>query len=57
MGYIQIVATQPASGPTGTSHLYRLTDTGQRVLEWELDRYAKAAELGRERIKILQARH
>jgi len=49
LGYIKLVGENPASGPTGVSRVYRLTDTGRLVLGWEANRYRAAADLWRTR--------
>jgi DNA-binding PadR family transcriptional regulator len=50
MSYITEIGQHPASGPTGTTKVFRLTDRGQLVLQWELDRYRQATALGQERL-------
>ena len=49
MGYITQLEPKVGSGPHGVKYVYRLANAGRLVLQWELDRYASAVELGRQR--------
>jgi DNA-binding PadR family transcriptional regulator len=53
---IQAIADRPYSPLDVSSRVYELTQVGEQVLEWELERIERAAELGRERLEVRMAR-
>jgi DNA-binding PadR family transcriptional regulator len=52
-GYIEKAEPMPSAGRLGETSVYRLTDVGKMLLTWELDRYNRAVDLGRERLRML----